>query len=76
MHYCAETDFGAYIKSASDSDDGKGRKRSVMQAQNEPAFAFLPAYPDQPACVTCGQARELGIYVQDINCWSSSRYRY
>ena len=93
LHYSAGPDFGAYIESASDSDEGKEEEvkekeaagsaegtPAVGQARGEPAPAVLPAYPDQPARVTCGQARELGIFVPDVGlpdrCWSSSRYRH
>ena len=85
LHYSVEPDFGAYIESASDSEEDKeeasGEKEAtaVGQARGEPAPAELTAYPDQPARVTCGQARELGIFVPDVGlpdrCWSSSRYR-
>ena len=89
MHYSAKSDFGAYIEIASDSDKEKEEEEKGAaggtesgpapgQARGEPAPAVLPAYPDQPACVTRGQAWELGIFVPNVGlpdrCWSSSRY--
>ena len=95
LHYSAGPDFGAYIESASDSDSDEDNEETdkeketvggaecapaVEQAWGEPAPAVLPAYPYQPARVTRGQARELGIFVPDVGlpdrCRSSSRYRY
>ena len=68
------------MESASDSDEDKEGEERGAVGDVEPAPAVLPAYLDQPACVTRGQAGELGISVPDVDlpdqCWSSSRYQH
>ena len=85
QHYSPEADFGAYIESASESEDesatGEQAEKPVEEAQPAPeGQPALPAFPDMPERrVTRGAARDLGVFVLDIQlpdrCWSSSTYR-
>ena len=85
QHYSPEADFGAYIESASESEDESAAGEQASEAENEDQ----PAQAGQPALrapadmsewrVTRGAARDLGLFVPDIQlpdrCWSSSTYR-
>ena len=85
QHYSPEADFGAYIESASESEDksATGEQAEEQAEEAQPAHAgqpALPAFPNMPERrVTRGAARDLGVFVPDIQlpdrCWSSSTYR-
>ena len=84
QHYSSEADFGAYIESASKSEDESVTGEQADEADNEdqPPRAGQPALPapaDMPERrVTRGAARDLGLFAPDIQlpdrCWSSSTY--
>ena len=79
QHYSPEADFGAYIESASESEDESAAGEQASEAENEDQPA-LPAPSDMSERrVTRGAARDLGLFVPDIQlldrCWWSSTYR-
>ena len=85
QHYSPEADFGAYIESASESEDesvtgeqaGESAKETQQAQGGQPALDAFPDMSDRN--VTRGVPRELGVFVPDIQlpdrCWSSSTYR-
>ena len=84
QHYSPEADFGAYIESASESEDESPTGEEAEEAGKEAQPAWtgqpaLPVFPDMPdRLVTRGAARDLGVFVPDIQlpdrCWSSFTY--
>ena len=85
LHYSPEADFGAYIKSASESEDESVTREQAGEPAKETQQAqagqpVLPAFLDMSdRRVTRGAARDLGVFVPAIQlpdwCWSSSTYR-